>query len=366
MGFTVHPHRLHHFGVPARAFVLITNATHAGHVKIVPDGAYESCAVVTYDQDDDFNAIVQRLPRQAHVLVISPKCGVAAPPPALLGTRQLSSVRCHSTPTSHAALQQILTAIEQTNHQHQQTVAERLFTLANDSPQLTLVDPQYGTEAVLQHWRGDHEWRPQAGPLTEWGSHQTVPAGEISLVPGGASDAHGSASRSDRRLLLDGEIALRGYPIVHAGEATRARHTQAHLYTALEPLSRHAIIATVCAGAITQLRATEPQAAPLVTLFQELLARHPHYRTIAEIGLSFNDAFEPLPGNHAANEVWGGRYGTVHIGIGPQPFIPYHVTLGCPGLTLMGKDRHVLVGPPPDTEVEGSTTGILDRCASAL
>ncbi len=349
MGFTVHPDRLQHFGVPAHAFVLITNTAHAGHAKVVPDGAYESCEVVTYDQGDDFNAMVQRLPQPAHVFVISPKCAFAAPTPALLETRQLSAVRCHSTPTSHADLQHILTAIEQTDPLHQQTMAERLFALANDSPQLTLVDPQYGTEAVLQHWRGDHEWRPQAGPLAEWGSHQAVPAGEISLVPCGASDTHGSASRPDRHLLLDGEIALRGYPIVHAGEASPARRTQAHLYKALEPLTRHAIIATVCAGAITQFRAAEPEAAPAVTLFQELLAHHPHYRTIAEIGLSFNDAFEPLPGNHAANEVCGGRYGTVHIGIGPQPFTPYHVTMVCPGLTLMGKDSHVLVGPPLGT-----------------
>jgi hypothetical protein len=57
----VHPYRLQHFAVPARAFVLITNTAHAGHVKIVPDGSYESYEVVTYDQDDDFNAIVQRL-----------------------------------------------------------------------------------------------------------------------------------------------------------------------------------------------------------------------------------------------------------------------------------------------------------------
>ncbi len=363
MGFTVHPYRLQRFGVPARAFVLITNTAHAGHATIVPDGSYESCEVVTYDQGDDFNAIVQRLPQYAHVFVISPRRGCAALTPALLGTRQLSAVRCHSTPTSHANLQHILTAIEQTDPLHQQTVAERLFTLANDSPQLTLVDPQYGTEAVLQHWQGDHEWRPQAGPLAEWGSHQTVPAGEISLVPCGAPDAHGSISRPDRRLLLDGEIALRGYPIVHGGETPRARRTQARLYKTLESLTEHAIIATVRAGAITQFRAAEPQAAPAVTLFQALLARHPHYRTIAEIGLSFNDAFEPLPGNHAANEVWGGRYGTVHIGIGPQPFTSYHVTLVCPGLTLMGKDSHVLVGPPLGTEVEPQCQGLSERLA---
>src|SRR5437899_1667288 len=231
MALTVHPHRLNHFGVPARAFVLVTNTAHADHITIVPDNSYESCEVVTYDQGDDVNAMVQRLPQDAHVLVISPKHGFAAPPPALLGTRQVSAVLCHSTAT------------------------------------------------------------------------------------------------------------------------TRAQVTQPDLYKALEPLTRHAIIATVCAGAITQFRAAEPQAAPAVTLFQDLLMRYPHYRTIAEIGLSFNDAFEPLPGNHAANEVWGGRYGTVHIGIGPQPFTPYHVTVVCPGLTLMGKDSQVLVGQPPATEV---------------
>src|SRR5262252_6203606 len=149
MGFTVHPSRLQHFGVPARAFVLITNTTHAGHAKIVPDGTYESCEVVTYDQGDDFNALVQRLPQHTHVFVISPERAFAAPTPALLGTRQLSTMLCHSTPTSHADLQHILTAIEQTDPLYQQTVAERLFTLANDSPQPTLMDPQYGTEAVL-------------------------------------------------------------------------------------------------------------------------------------------------------------------------------------------------------------------------
>src|SRR2546426_3505303 len=210
MGFTVHPDRLQHFGVPAHAFVLITNTAHAGHAKIVPDGAYESCEVVTYDQGDDFNALVQCLPQQAHVFVISPKRALAAPTPALLGTRQLSAVLCHSTPTSYADLQHILTAIEQTDPLHQQTMAERLFALANDSPQLTLVDPQYGTEAVLQHWRGDHEWRPQAGPLAEGGRDQARPAagrsGGASRAPGG----RGGASRPHGPPLVHGRIAPPG------------------------------------------------------------------------------------------------------------------------------------------------------------
>src|SRR5258705_1561112 len=109
MGFTVHPHRLQHFGSPARTFVLMTNTIHTGHVKIVHDGAYESYEVVTYDAGDDFNAMVQRLPQHTHIFVISPQHDFATPNPTILVTRQLSAVLCYSTPTSHADLQQILT-----------------------------------------------------------------------------------------------------------------------------------------------------------------------------------------------------------------------------------------------------------------
>jgi hypothetical protein len=307
--------------------------------------------MVTYDAGDDFNAIVQRLPQHTHIFVISPQHDFAAPNPTILGTRQLSAVLCYSTPTSHADLQQILMAIECTNPVHQHTVAEQLFTLANASPQLALVDAQYGTEAVLQHWRGDHEWRQQVGPLVEWGSHQMVPAGEISLVPCGASDAHRSTAGSDRHFLLDGEVALHGCPIVHTGEDPGLRHQQAPLYKVLRVLEEHAMIATVRAGTITQLRATHPQVQPAVRLFREFFEGHPQSRTITEIGLGFNDAFDLLPGNHAANEVWGGPYGTVHVGMSLLPLASYHVTLVCPGLTLTGKDGHVLIGPPLGTEV---------------
>jgi hypothetical protein len=345
MVLTVSPGRLPHFGLPADAFVLITNSVYADQVKIVRDGAYATAQVVTWDSGDDLATLIRHLPEPAHILVLSPKRTFMAPSPEVLGQRQVCVVACHATPTSRPELQSLLTAIEATDLFSQQDSAAQVSRLASGSPRLTLRDARYDTAAIMQHWRGQHAWYTCVEPLTTWGSVQTVPNGTLNLVLPGAFDAQGSTMQANAHLPLDGEIALAGYPIVQAGRPIARWHNQRHIHKTLSVLTEAAVIATVSDGLITRLRATHPQGQPAVTLLYKLFSQQEQYRTITAIGLGLNTAFAPLPGNHEANAVCGGTDGALHIGLGLLPFTQYHITVVCPGLTLVGKDRTVLAGP---------------------
>jgi len=126
------------------------------------------------------------------------------------------------------------------------------------------------------------------------GSHQAVPAGEISLVPCGASDAHGSASRPDDTSMLDGKSP---YAVTLLCTPVRPHQPGAPRPISIKPraLTRHAIIATVCAGAITQFRAAEPEAAPGGDAVPGTLGASSALPHDCRDWAQLQDAFEPCP-----------------------------------------------------------------------
>jgi hypothetical protein len=340
MALTICPNRLRQFGSPAGTFVLVTNPALARHLTLEEDGAYDGYQVVLYDQDDGFDTLLRRLPEPAHVLVISPEHFMESPPAEVLGKRRkLIALACNSTPTSLEAIAYFLAAIERTDPVQQDAFAERFFTLAEASSQFELVDEHYRTTAVFQHQSDGYQWQQQAG-LLDWGDQQIAPAGEISVLPYDLYEF-----RADARLAITGELTVHGYPIVHGGKTAYARQEQARIYQALAGIIEHAIIATVAQGVITHLRGTHPRVQPAVAMFEELFAADPHYQIIWEVGHGFNSAFEILPGNHAANEVYGGQHGVIHLGLGLTPFTTYHLDLLLPQTRIVGAGHHVLLGP---------------------
>lgn len=354
----VHPERYRQFGEPDGAsFCLITNPDLKDRFVIQDRGAYRSTTTVTFDVGDSVEDLLRTaVPERAHILVISPQWLFRSPLAEHLGsTRKLMAMPCNSTPTSLPAIAHFLKAMERTDPNAQQVFADRFFELAESSDQLEIVDDRYGTRAVFQHLAADYEWNLQAGVL-EWGAQQLAPSGEISALPTQVMQFDPSL-----RLEIDGELALRGQPIVHSGMPSFSRSDQARLYERLAAAQEHAMIATVRGGVVTGLQATHPDAEPAAQMLDSLFEVDSRYRTIWELGVGINAALELVPGNLGMNEVYGSLNGTVHCGFGLTPFTQYAIIVLCPGSRLYGRDRAVLAGPPWPAQPQTAKPRIIRR-----
>lgn len=343
---TIRPDRYRQYGPPdGSTFCLVTNSALVDRFRI-EEIAYERSMIVPFNRGDSFDDLLERVvPEPAHVLVVSPNAFFWSPAPEKIGRRKLMVMACNSTPTSMEAVEYFLDVIERTDPDFQEAFADRFFALGEASEYLEFVDDAYstyasGSHATFEHLSDHYEWNQQAGPL-EWGGQQLAPAGEISVLPV-------DILRFDAtlRLPINGEIAFRGYPVLHSGAPSYLREDQERIHRALASLNDHAVIATVHNGIISGLRATHPEAQPAVRMLEAMFEVDSRYRIIWEVGFGINTALaSPLPGNHAMNEVFGGSgHGALHYGMGLTPYTQYHLDIICPGTRVVGSRGELLFG----------------------
>lgn len=335
----VDPSKIRQFGDPdGAAFCLVTSPDLAEQVEIAQSSAYGQYLTVMLD--DEFSTILRdRVPSRAHVLVMSPDTFFQSPDDRLIGPgRKLLAMACNSTPTDHAALRHFIRCIEGTDPVAQEKFSDRFFELAERGDALEYHDAEFGTTAVLQLFTQNLVWNQQAG-LVDWGEQQIVPSGEISVLPIEITDFDAALS-----LPLDGEIVIRGYPILHSGTPSFALRDQKRIHERLWPLRQNAVKATVKNGGITALESLSPGAAGVVDMLETLFAVDSRYRIVWEIGHALNTTHEILDGNHAMNEVYGGTDGCLHWGIGLTPFTQFHLDIISPGTYVTNDQGDTLLG----------------------
>lgn len=329
----VFPGRLRQYGEPGDAtFCLVTNSGWRERFRLVHDGRYREHAVVTFDAGDDFNHILAtQIPGEAHILVIVPDCYFRSPSPEALGPgRKLSIMACNSTPITAEAIEHFLREGENTDPEEQAKRAEAFFEAAEQASHLTFIDEEYDTRARFEHLDDHLEWHEQAGPLGP-AEQQLFPAGELSTLPLDQFNADMSL-----RLRLDGDLAFKGYPVLHSGSRSFLRSDQARMFERLAPLNDHAVIAHVEDGAITRLTATHPSVEDARAMLEAMIRVDSRYAMILEIGFAINHNVAMLAGNWAMNEVHAGMNGSVHWGLGILPNTQYHLDLICPGTAVLG------------------------------
>jgi hypothetical protein len=157
-----------------------------------------------------------------------------------------------------------------------------------------------------------------------------------------------TASSISRRLALDGELTLRGTPIVHGGSAPYDPGDQEYLYQALRHLEEAALTLVVADGVIVEHQATDPASRPAADALDRLFGQDERYRTVFEIGFGIHPDLELQPGNRAVNEVHGGRSGIFHLGIGLTPVTTYAPIVLCPDTTVRTDDGRFVAGARPD------------------
>jgi hypothetical protein len=323
-------------------FCLVTNPQLVEEFTVVRDAPYDDFMTVTLSEGDRFEDLLEKvIPEPAHILVISPHQFFQSPDPELLGgRRKLMAMACNSTPTTIREIRHFLGVMERTSASDQSAFSDTFFELAEEATHLEYVDRRHGTRAVLEHLSDGLVWNQQAGPL-DWGEQQIVPSGEISVLPIEITDFH-----EDLHLPLEGEIVLRGYPILHNGTPSFSRTDQARVHGELSAMREHAVKATVVRGRITALEALSPGAAPAVRMLEHMFAVDSRYRIVWEIGHALNTSLDMMPGNHAMNEVYGGTEGCLHIGLGLTPFTQYHLDMIVPDTRVLSSKGPALIGHP--------------------
>lgn len=337
----IDPGRLSQFGsAEGNVFCLITNPEIADQISINRDAPYTDYLTVMLGEGDKFDDVLLReVPESAHVVVVSPEHFFASPEAEILGPRRkLIALACNSTPTSMETIRHFIDVMHRTSAAEQGAFSDRFFDLAETTDHLVYVDEKHGTRALLDHTREDLVWNQQAGPL-DWGEQQLVPSGEISVLPINIMefDEH-------LNLPLDGDIAFRGYPILHGGEQSYTREDQARIYGNLAALNKYAVVASVEQGRMTSIRPFEPEAAPLVRMLETLFAVDSRYELIWEIGHAMNTSLDILAGNHAMNETYGGTHGCLHFGLGITPFTQYHLDIVAPDITVYTEAGEIMLG----------------------
>ncbi len=335
----VDPSKIRQFGDPDGAvFCLVTSPSIVDQVEVVKDAPYREYQVVPLD--DDFPTMLRdRIPHRAHVLVMSPDTFFQSPEDRFIGPgRKLLAMACNSTPTDVSALHHFMRYIEATDPIAQEQFSDRFFDLAERGNALEYHDAEFATTAVLRLFDRELVWNQQAG-LVDWGEQQIVPAGEISVLPIEITDFDAALS-----LPLDGEIVIRGYPILHSGTPSFTLNDQRRIHDRLHPLRSNAVKAVVDNGAISRLEALTPGAVDIVDMLETMFAVDSRYRIVWEIGHALNTTHDILEGNHAMNEVYGGTDGCLHWGIGLTPFTQFHLDIISPGTYVTNDHGDTLLG----------------------
>lgn len=339
---SIYPHRLRQFGNSNDcSFVLITNTELAEHFEIKNDGSYKQYYLKTYDQGENFVALLNKLPARCHILVISPQCLIhSVKPEELSNQKKLLIFACNSAPTSLEAIEHFLRCGEQTEPLQQEEFTNQFFDNLDATQQLLLMDRETKTSAVFKHLSEDYGWHEQSGYI-DWGQQQVFPSGEIAcfLVP--LKDEELSQTS---RFSINGEITFKGYPVLHSGPPSFQLTDQERIYQKLTSINNHALIANIEDGIITSLRTTHPAGNPALDMLNNLFEIDSRFRIIYEVGFAINHNVVPYPSNSAMNEVSSSKNGTIHFGLGMLPFTQYHLDIICINTSVLNQKKEIIFG----------------------
>jgi len=337
---TVDPDKLRQFGEPEDAtFCLVTNPEYKDSLVIHRSGRYRDYQTILLHPGERFSDILSRIPESAHIFGVSPSVFFESPSDEILGPRRkVLAMACNSTPTTLPLIAHFLDVMERTSPVDQDHFSDTFFELLEGSEEMTYADEKRGTRAVLKHLEPNLVWNQQAGALG-WGEQQIVPAGEISVLPIDITEFE-----ENLRLPLNGEIVLRGYPILHNGAPSFSRADQARIYRHLSVLQDNAVVCRVEDGVIQDIRADTPGAASAVDMLNAMFEVDSRYRIVWEIGHALNTSLELVVGNHAMNEVYGATEGCLHWGLGLTPYTQFHLDIISPDTTVYTDSGIIALG----------------------
>ncbi|MEV1085845.1 hypothetical protein AB0I98_47825 [Streptomyces sp. NPDC050211] len=230
---------------------------------------------------------------------------------------RLGAFSSFSAPFSEETLASSVRIVSEVDYERELQMEETFLTLLDQADDMLFVGHEFGTEAVFQHQFSEH-WFSLHGPLQP-GQQVVLPTGELSSLVNASGEFE-----DDTRFTLDGEITLKGAPIVHRGGHDTSLAETERIYQDLAAMADEPAVITLAQGRITAVRPARPGRARFAEGLQRLLAHDARYAKLHEIGFGTNASCVPLlPGNYFANE----RHPGVHLGLGLGTFTQFHVDL---------------------------------------
>jgi hypothetical protein len=235
-----------------------------------------------------------------------------------LANAKLAAISLFSDVRGVTSLPDVLDLVVQTNYASQAAMEGKLIKLILNAQSLRFCSADPKLDACFKHRMTKH-WFSLHGPL-RWSDQTVLPTGEFSVL----TDASGNYSQAS--FPLDGEILLKGMPIVHRGSVASSPRSCEALFSELAHMVDHPVIARVEHGWIYELRSLQGETNPFLESLKRLFKQDDRYRKIQEIGLGTNSVCRRLrPYNFFANE----RYPGVHFGIGLGAHTSFHIDLVC-------------------------------------
>ncbi|CAM3690046.1 hypothetical protein KIPE111705_20590 [Kibdelosporangium persicum] len=239
--------------------------------------------------------------------------------PEHISNVRLAAISFFSSPFSAAALRRYMRIIETCDYANERRIEKALIRCLDVAARIHFRTPVMETHAVFDH-RGATHWFSLNGAL-ERGEQTVLPTGELSVL----TDAAGDFSLSTP-FALDGELVLRGTPIVHRGNRAVTEAETASAYQAMSTMLEYPVIARVEAGVVVGLRSPVRRHNPFAEALERLFSIDERYRKVHEIGFGTNVACAQLAsGNFFPNE----RTPGVHFGFGLGGHTPFHIDLAC-------------------------------------
>jgi hypothetical protein len=322
-------------------FFLVTNSPYVNHINIGSSEKYKNTSVLTCDPGEDFiEKIIKNTPEGSCLMTIMPDCLVYSVPADILGGRKLLIMACRSGHTNLLGIQHFISSVSEQDIADQEGLAEKFFSKGEISDYLEIVNPTFGTSCRFDHLNEDYEWHEQYG-LVQWGEQQVFPSGEIAcfLVP-----LYIENLSEETNFELNGEIVTQGPVIVQSGSPSFQIVDQLRIHEALQTEFNSGVKLTVENGVIIAHEPVNSEGKAASDMLNALFLTDSRYRRIYEVGFSINESVDLWPGNTAMNEVWGGKGGRIHIGLGMLPHTQYHIDMFCSKSNVETDTGEVILG----------------------
>ena len=237
---------------------------------------------------------------------------------------KLGAISFHSSPFSAQSLRRVLSIVESTDFVAESRFEAELLPKLDEARRIQFVSERYGTQCVFEHHEAEH-WFSLHGAL-DYGMQAVLPTGELAVL----TDASGDFSTT-RGFSINGEIVLKGQPIVHRGGESASLAETLAMYDRLATMRKHAVIARIENGFITELRSPESEN-PFLDQIENLVEEDERYRKVHEVGFGTNPCCRNLS---QENDFYNERYPGIHFGLGLGGYTIFHNDLVCTELTVL-------------------------------
>ena len=242
-----------------------------------------------------------------------------------LESAKLAAVSFFSNPYSPGSLDRYLRLLGATDYDRELEIEARLLDLLENGRRVVFRSPRFGTSAVFEHHASEH-WFSLHGAL-HFGQQTVLPTGELATL----TDESGQFT-TETPFEVNGEIVLKGQPIVHRGNRGVTPDETESMFDALAHMQKHAVILRVDRGFVHEVVSPTSGLNPLHVVIDAILKADDRYRKIHEIGFGTNPLCARMaPTNFFANERWPG----VHCGFGLGGYTPFHLDLACTELDVL-------------------------------